>query len=285
MLRRRAVSVLAGALAYARAGAPGSLDRFVGAGGAALLLDVRARRPIAIGGAARAGKLLVPPGSTLKPFVLAALIRSGKLSADALFPCPTRLRIAGSTLDCSHPVLSTPVSVDSALAYSCNCFVAHAAERFAPGELAAALEGFGFASRTGWIDEEPGRVSAVRGDSQLLQALGEDGISITAAELAFAYRLLALKIDHPEMRPILTGMEGAVEFGTAQNARVSGAKVAGKTGSVIAASGEPLAWFAGFFPSHAPRVVVVVMTPGRSGGADAAPIAGRILETSRAGRL
>jgi penicillin-binding protein 2 len=105
--------------------------------------------------------------------------------------------------------------------------------------------------------------------------------------------LLALKINLPAMQPILAGLEGAVEFGTAQNALVSGAasggrsaeKLAGKTGSVLTSAGEPIAWFAGFWPSRAPETVVTVMVPGHSGGADAAPVAGRVLEAYRAGRL
>jgi len=82
------------------------------------------------------------------------------------------------------------------------------------------------------------------------------------------------------MTPVLAGMEDAVEFGTGQHARVSGTKVVGKTGSVRAADGAHLAWFAGFVPSVAPRYVVTVLLQGRSGGADAAPIAGRVLEAA-----
>ena len=85
---------------------------------------------------------------------------------------------------------------------------------------------------------------------------------------------MALKLAKPEMRPIREGLEGAVEFGTAQNARVAGAGIAGKTGTVISPQGEPVAWFAGFLP----KAALAVMLPGRSGGADAAPIARRIFE-------
>jgi cell division protein FtsI/penicillin-binding protein 2 len=169
------------------------------------------------------------------------------------------------------------VRVDTALAYSCNCFVAHAAERFSPGELARELERAGFAG--GRIQPASDR-NAIR-----LQALGEQGVLVTVTELALAYRSLAMNIALPEMRPILDGLEGAVEFGTAQNASVAGAKVAGKTGTALTSSGETVAWFAGFVPSVAPQVAIAVMVHGRSGGADAAPIAGRILEAYRAGRL
>ncbi len=268
MLRRHAVSLFLAALAS-------KLDRFLAAGsGAAVLIDVPTRRTIAAAGRDLAERSLFPPGSTLKPFVLSALMKSGRLSPSASFACPARLRIGNRTLDCSHPPLAVPMRVDTALAYSCNCFVAHAAERFGPGELARELDHAGFAG---------GRIQpATGGDAIRLQALGEQGVLVTVTELALAYRSLARSVTPPEIR---TGLEGAVEFGTAQNAGVAGVKVAGKTGTALTSAGETIAWFAGFVPSVAPQVAIAVMVHGRSGGADAAPIAGRILEAYRAGRL
>lgn len=276
MVRRRAVSILFGALANVRARASTGLDRFLDpAQGAALLLNVRTRALIAVNSNVSAGKTLVPPGSTLKPFVLEALMKRGRLTPDEAFVCPSRLIIANRRFDCTHPPLVTPIHLDTALAYSCNGFVAHAAERFKPGELAGELTRLGFAS------VEPARTP----DAQRIQALGEAGILVTPLELALAYRRLAVRANDPEMQPILAGLEGAVEFGTAQRARIPGASVAGKTGSTRSAAGDSIAWFAGFMPSREPEVVVTVMTTGRSGGSDAAPVASRILEAYRAGRL
>jgi cell division protein FtsI/penicillin-binding protein 2 len=176
------------------------------------------------------------------------------------------------------------VQPDTALAYSCNCYVAHVAERFEPGELARELEAAGLGARSGFFDvpEVSGRIAAARTlDAIKLQALGEEGVSITLAELAVAYRGLALKAPPP----VLTGLEEAVEFGTAQRAKVAGVKVAGKTGSVRTSGGARIAWFAGFLPSRNPQMAIAVMLQGRSGGADAAPIAGRILEANWQGKL
>jgi cell division protein FtsI/penicillin-binding protein 2 len=66
---------------------------------------------------------------------------------------------------------------------------------------------------------------------------------------------------------------------------VAGVRIAGKTGSVRTAGGAMIAWCAAFAPSRAPSVVVTVMLQGRSGGGDAAPVAGRILQAHLAGRL
>jgi peptidoglycan glycosyltransferase len=243
--------------------------------GSAVLLDIRTRRIIATNSERLAGNTLTLPGSTLKPFVIASLLKRGKLKPDTSFPCPGHLTIANRRFDCTHPALPMPVRPDTALAYSCNCFVAHAAERFGQGELSRELEGFGFATVA----------DATTLDAVRLQAIGEAGILVTPLELALAYRTLAMESGSTEMLPVLAGLEGAVEFGTAQRARIAGATVAGKTGSTRSASGDFIAWFVGFVPSRAPETVVAVMLSGHSGGADAAPVAAQILEARQAGRL
>jgi peptidoglycan glycosyltransferase len=276
MLRRSAVSLLVGAFCGFESKASAKMDELLAASrGAAVLLDIRNRRIIATNSERVAGTALTPPGSTLKPFVIASLLKNGKLRPDTSFPCPGHLTIANRRFDCTHPALSMPVRPDTALAYSCNCFVAHAAERFEPGELSRELGRYGFASRT----------AATTLDAVRLQAIGEAGIAVTPLELALAYRTLAMDSGTVEMVPVLSGLEGAVEFGTAQRARIAGVSVAGKTGSTRNSSGDFIAWFAGFLPSRAPETVVAVMLSGHSGGADAAPVAAQILEAHRAGRL
>jgi cell division protein FtsI/penicillin-binding protein 2 len=165
--------------------------------------------------------------------------------------------------------------VDTAIAYSCNCFVAHFAEQFEPGGLAQEMRSAGFDKA------QP----AITSDAQRIQALGEGSVLITAAELAFAYRQLAVSSIQAGMEPVLAGLEGAVTFGTGQQVRIDGVSIAGKTGSVKTTAGAHVAWFAGFMPSRMPEVVVTVMLGARSGGADAAPIAREILEAYRGGRI
>lgn len=243
------------------------------ASGAAVLVDVASRRFIGEHNPQFAAE---PPGSTLKPFVLASLLSRGKIGAEESFPCPGRLTIAGHSLDCSHPPVTAPMRPRTALAYSCNCFVAQMAARFRAGELAQDLTSFGLAGRL----RNAATLDAIR-----LQALGEEGVAVTLNELAMAYRQLALRLADAKLRPIFEGLEDAVDYGTAQRARISGTTVAGKTGSVRTKAGVSLAWFAGFAPSRAPEVVVAVVLQGYSGGSDAAPIAARILEAWRAGKL
>jgi penicillin-binding protein 2 len=288
VLRRDAVSLLLAACAGAKATASSLSAFFETAQGTALLVDVKTRRLIAVHGARLAAGELVPPGSTIKPLVLSALLRARKLGSEEAFSCPGRLAVGGHSFNCSHPPLGSAMKVRTALAYSCNCFVAHFADRFEPGELAIHLERAGLASLTGLLGagEVSGRIQPARGqEANRLQALGEEGVLVTAAELAMGYRSLALGAGEPEMAPIVEGLEDAVEYGTAQLARVEGMPVAGKTGSLRTADGARVAWFAGFAPSRAPEVAVAVMLQGRSGGTDAAPVVGKILAAYRAGRL
>src|SRR5579883_225258 len=220
MRRREAIALL---LAAWRASAAALGAYFEKASGAAVLLDIGGRKVIGLHNPELAAQSLAPPGSTLKPLVLAALLARGAMGAEESFPCTGRLTIAGHALDCSHPRLAAPVRPRTALAYSCNSFVAHMATRFAPGDLARELERCGLRSPSGLISqtEANGRIrDANTPDAVKLQALGEQGVEITPAELAVAYRQLALQLGETNLRPILEGLEDAVEYGTAQRARI-----------------------------------------------------------------
>jgi peptidoglycan glycosyltransferase len=76
-------------------------------------------------------------------------------------------------------------------------------------------------------------------------------------------------------------MEGVVEGGTGTAARISGVRVAGKTGTAevdVAGERRNHAWFICFAPVGAPKVAIAVVSEyGGVGGQVAAPIARSIL--------
>jgi len=253
MRRRSAIATLFATGRWARAQFGATPED---AHGAAVVVDVSTGRVISQHSPDLAQRMLAPPGSTLKPIVLGTLLEAGKLRPAEQWKC---------TAKCTHATILAPMNLRTALAYSCNNFVAHMAARFGQDELPVALARYG-------LDVQPGT------DVRLL-ALGEEGVLVTASMLAGIYRRLALRCGRAALAPILAGMEDAVEYGTAQQAKIPNVKVAGKTGSVLAADGAHIAWFAGFAPSRQPKVAIAVMVQGRSGGADAAPIAARILRS------
>ena len=275
MLRRHFLPVLCAAAARAQDRLSAYME---GAHGTALAIDATSRRTLAVYAPEIAGRVPAPPGSTVKPFAIAALIETGRLRAGEQYRCPLQLEIEGRNLTCSHPADIGPVDARTAIAYSCNCFVARAAMRFERGEVERAFGRYGLLSRTAWVEDEIAGATS-HADARLM-ALGEAGVLVTPAAVAMAYTRLATTGMRAWMAPVMGGLEDAVEFGTAQRARVAGLRVAGKTGSVRAADGAHIAWFAGFAPADRPKYVVAVMLQGRSGGGDAAPLAGRILEAA-----
>ena len=77
------------------------------------------------------------------------------------------------------------------------------------------------------------------------------------------------------------GLLAAAERGTGRASAVRGLTIAGKTGSAENPRGKPHAWFAGYAPVEAPRVVVVAFVEhGFRGGLSAAPIVRRVLEAA-----
>jgi len=78
-----------------------------------------------------------------------------------------------------------------------------------------------------------------------------------------------------------TGLAAVVTRGTAASIQIPGMAVAGKTGTAENIHGKPYAWFAGYAPAEAPRVVVVALVEDVGFGAEyAAPIVQRVLEVA-----
>jgi stage II sporulation protein D len=220
--------------------------------GVAVVVERRSGRILASNNSALAQNMAALPGSTLKPFAVWALLDLHRMGATESLPCPHTLTIAGRNFACTHPAVDSPMTPETALAYSCNNFVAHFAERFRDGELASFLRAHGFANAT----------AALGTDRIRMQALGESDVRTSPLELARGYARLADTA--PDV--VKQGLQSAVAYGTAQSAGGSG--LSGKTGT---AAGR--AWFAGFTRD----VAVVVVMPGASGGGDAAPVAKEIV--------
>ena len=104
-------------------------------------------------------------------------------------------------------------------------------------------------------------------------------MKLTPIQMLVAWRRLANQRANPALAPVFQGLQGAVAYGSAQLAGVPGLAVSGKTGT-----GLRHAWFAGFAPSSAPEVVVVVFLERGRGGLDAAPVAGQIFSAVARGR-
>lgn len=173
------------------------------------------------------------PGSTLKPFVLAALLERNLLKQNERLECPGGFRLGERNLECIHVRNAGPLDAVEALAASCNYWFAMMARRLGPDQLLKTLRRVGLSAQRAPSEEQ-----------LCLQALGLAYVSASPWTLARAYCAL-LQTGPPAM--VLEGMRAAVERGTAQHALSERAWIAGKTGTAPnGLPGSSAGWFGGW---------------------------------------
>lgn len=255
------------------------------------------------------------PGSTLKPFTVAAALESGRFGGQATVDtAPGRLSVGRFTVRDSRN--HGRLTLARILHKSSNVGAAKLALALEPRELweTLAFAGFGDAPGSGFPGEAAGLLPHYQDWPQATQAaLGYGyGLNVSLLQLARAYAALAnqgklpparftVSDGQPERLPrapvmeadtawrVLHMLEGVVaEQGTAPQARVPGYRVGGKTGTVQKAQAggyaqdRHAALFVGLAPLPRPRLVVAVYLdePGGDqyfGGQVAAPVFARVM--------
>ena len=274
---------------------------FQGKAGAAIVSDPRTGRILAIWNPQSAFKEAYTPGSTAKLVVSAAALEEGIISPSESIMCRRVPRLLGESFHCSHPPAAQPFDLAGALANSCNYFFSELSTRLSAPALAHWYAAFGFGAAG--EDGSPGEVGIPdKPREKALAALGEQGVTATPAQVLLAYSAIAtrgkiFRLIMPGQRKapsldrvvplrkstfaVLTeGLLDCVQGGSCHAAAVPGVTVAGKTGTAPALDGSHVthAWFVGYAPVDAPEVALVVFLKRGTGGADAAPLAARILK-------
>jgi cell division protein FtsI (penicillin-binding protein 3) len=227
------------------------------------------------------------PGSSIKPFVAAAALASGRYSATSVIDAsPFKV---GARLIRDHHDLGT-IDMGEAIARSSNVALAKVALSLDKDQMHDALRdlGFGKVTESGFPGESAGLLSSTSNWKSInvaTMAYGY-GLSVTPLQLAQAYATIgAFGIHRPVTfrrvdaapagertiparvaRDLLGLLEGAVTpAGTGAKAAVPGYRVAGKTGTAWKAipggysKDRYLATFGGVVPATAPRLAVLVM--------------------------
>ncbi len=251
------------------------------------------------------------PGSTLKPFTVAAALDAGKVSPQTIIDtAPGTLTIGHATIHDAHR--EGALTVEQVIQKSSNVGAAKIALSLPAETMWQMLSGAGFGAqpRTGFPGEVSGRLRAAktwRPIEQATMAYGH-GISVNLVQLARAYTVFAsdgelkpvslLKVDGAVAgRPVITPqtaravrhmLEMVVQpGGTAPQAQIAGYRVAGKTGTAHKLEGRVyvdkyVSSFVGFAPVSNPRLIVAVMLdePGAGqyyGGTVAAPVFANVM--------
>ena len=245
------------------------------------------------------------PGSTMKPFTIAAALEAGKVRPDTVIQtAPGTLTIGGRTIHDAHA--EGALTVEQVLQKSSNVGAAKIALGLPPETLWTmfAEAGFGTAPRTGFPGEVAGRLRPAKSWKPIEQATMSygHGISVNLVQLARAYTIFAndgelkpatlFRSDETQGRAVLRpatalAVRHMLELatlpgGTAPKAQVVGYRVAGKTGTAHKLEGRGytnkyVSSFVGFAPVSRPRLIVAVMIDEPSagqhyGGLVAAPV-------------
>ncbi len=246
------------------------------------------------------------PGSTLKPFTIAAALDAHKITPATVIQTGNgTMSIGPAIIHDTHP--AGAITVSQVIQKSSNV----GAARIALGLPAETMwnmftdVGFGQVPKSGFPGEAGGRVRPFRNwrpIEQATMAYGH-GISVSLAQLARAYTVFSgdgslkplslLRLDGPVAgRPVISAQTAAevrdmLELvvkpeGTAPLAQVRGFRVAGKTGTAHKQdhghySNRYVSSFVGFAPASNPRLLIAVMIDeptvgGYYGGVVAAPV-------------
>ncbi len=259
----------------------------------------------------RAALDIFEPGSTIKPFTVAAALESGRFGPNSTIDTsPGHMKIGGWRIG-DHGKDFGTLDLTGIVAKSSNVGTAKLALALAPERMGTMFSqlGFGRAPALDLPGAAAGRVRPYRSWRPIEQATMSygHGMSVSLLQLARAYTvfgrdgnivpLTLLRQDGPQpgepvmspatARRVLAMLEAAVsDEGTARSARVSGYRVGGKTGTAYKVENgkyvrKYVSSFVGLAPISEPRFVIAAMIdePGgrqHYGGIIAAPVFSQI---------
>lgn len=252
------------------------------------------------------------PGSTLKPFTIAAALESGLYNIKTTIDTrPGFFKVGGHTIR-DHKDYGV-IDLTTIIKKSSNIGASKIALSLEPLDVWSTLTkvGFGQITGSGFPGESSGYLNPYNNWSEVEQATMSFGygISVTALQLAQAYMPFAtdgtmlpvsfLKVTEPVngtqvfsakvAKQVRTMLETVVETGgTGQKASIEGYRIAGKTGTVhktvVGGYSEDryLSLFAGMAPASNPRLIAVVIIDEPQGdyyygGLVAAPVFSNVM--------
>jgi cell division protein FtsI (penicillin-binding protein 3) len=260
----------------------------------------------------RATNDIFEPGSSIKPFIVAAALSSGRFDpASVIDTGPGWFTVGTKTIEDKNNL--GRIDLATLLIRSSNVGASKVALALEPDQLWGELRRFGFGevSATGF----PGESAGVLMEPDLWRPIGQAtlaygyGLSVTPLQLAHAYAILGgggralpvslLAVDRPgparrvldeqAALAVLQMMEPvATAQGTAPKAAIPGYRVSGKTGTArkFTTGGyhadRYLSVFGGVAPASDPRLAAVVMIDEPSagvfyGGEVAGPVFARVI--------
>jgi stage II sporulation protein D len=241
--------------------------------GAVIVMDPQTGRVRAVVNPELAFAKDFPLGSAIKPFTALAALRSGVIDEDSRTLCHEKYSHHAFQTTCSHPRDLPPLNPTEAIAYSCNYYFSTVGERLTEASFTSTLREFGFGRKSG-INAGGESIGQLQRNDWLPQnAIGEGNyLQATPIQVINAYVALVnggrlftprlasptgfvssvqanLEIKDRDRNLVITGMRGAVRYGSAEKANLYSlpAFVFGKTGTATEINGfRTHGWFVGF---------------------------------------
>lgn len=260
----------------------------------------------------RAATDIFEPGSSIKPFWVAAALAAGKYDSHSVIDTsPGFIKVGVKILEDEHNL--GRIDIATVLAKSSNVGMAHIALALAPQQVWTTLTGLGFGEVTssGYPGESAGLLPAYsqwRPIGIVTMSHGY-GLSVTPLQLAHAYATIGSLgvarpvsflaadapvagtrvLEEPICHELLKMLESVVAAeGTGKLAAIPGYRVSGKTGTAWKATAggystdRYMAVFGGVAPETDPRLAAVVVIDEPSagqhmGGEVSAPVFSRVV--------
>ncbi len=258
------------------------------------------------------------PGSTMKPFIAAWAMETGRVTPNTIIQtAPGKMVLTGSTITDSHP--HGNLTVSEVIQKSSNVGATRMALMFSPREMweLYSAVGFGQKPQLGFPGVVTGRLRPYKSWRPIEQATMSYGYGLSASlfQIAHAYtvfahdgELIPVTITKPVdavpgapvngVRVISANTARSIREmlhlvtlpgGTATKAQVVGYSVGGKSGTAYKQEGASYAtkkyraWFVGMAPIAHPRIIVAVMVDEPSagkyfGGDVAAPVFSEVVQ-------
>lgn len=253
------------------------------------------------------------PGSTMKPFIAALAMETGRVTPNTVIAtAPGRITITGSTITDSHA--HGDLTVSEIIQKSSNVGTVRMAMQMQPREMWEMYTAIGMGQKPQihFPGAVTGRLRPYKTWRPIEQATMSYGYGLSASlfQLARAYTVFAhggelmpvtlVKTDEPPVgvrvmsaktaNSVLKMLHSVTQAGgTAPKAQVLGYSTGGKTGTAYKQEGKGYAdkkyrsWFVGVAPIDKPRIVVAVMVDEPSdgkyyGGDVAAPVFAEVVQ-------
>lgn len=239
------------------------------------------------------------PGSTAKPFTIAAGLESGKLRGDETYYCSGSKNVLGTDISCAHKDGHGTETVQDALAYSCNVALMDMALAMGADDFTRYQHIFGFGEYTG-IDlpgeaETSGLLYSADNMTDIDLATNSFGqnFNVTMTQLVSAFCslvnggyyyephvvkqiqdedgnvietkdpvLLRKTVSSETSSTIKQYLKATMDYGTGQSAQVEGYEIGAKTGTaekLPRGNGKYLLSYIACAPASNPEVVIYVV--------------------------